>query len=102
MSERNATPEEAEELGANKYLGSAPYTALSSLANIVEDPEVQAKMPHISEALDRLAEGLGEVFDEINWAMDPENPVQDGAAGDRRALAAFKAAVGQDSAEVDE
>ena len=102
MSREAATPEELEDLGADKYLGAAPYGVLSNLANIVEDPEVQAKMPHVVEAIDRLAEGLGEVFDEINWGMDPENPVQDGAAADLRALAAFKAAVGQDAEEVEE
>jgi hypothetical protein len=103
MSRINLTPEEAEELGADKYLGAAPHAVMLNLANVTEDPEVQAKMPHIAEALERLAEGLGEVFDEINWGMDPENPVQDGAAADRRAMAAFRAAVGQDEVEgVDE
>ena len=100
---RRATPEEAEELGTNKYLGSAPYSVLSNMATVTEDPEIQARMPRTAEALERLAEGLGEVFDEINWACDPQNPDQSGAAADRRAIEALRSALGLETEEeVDE
>lgn len=100
---RRATPEEAEELGTNKYLGPAPYNVMSNMSNVTEDPEIQARMPRVSEALERLTEGLGEVFDEINWGMDPQNPDQSGAAADRRAIEALRTALGLEAEEeVDE
>lgn len=102
VKSREATPDEADELGADKYLGPAPFTVMTNMSNVTEDPEVQARMPRVSEALERLTEGLGEVFDEINWGMDPQNPDQSGAAADRRAMEALRTALGLETEEVDE
>jgi hypothetical protein len=94
MSRDSISNEQAEDYGVNSYLGSAPAAVYMNLAHVTDDPEIQAKMPRITEALERLNEGLTDVMSEINWGMDPENPVQDGAAADRRAILALRMALG--------
>jgi len=91
---RELTPEEAEDLGVNSYLGAAPAAVYMNLAHVTDDPEIQSKMPRITEALERLNEGLTDVMAEINWALDPQNPCQDGGPADRRAMLALRMALG--------
>lgn len=94
MTRQRLTDEEAAAF--NAYLGTVPASIYMSMAQVTDDPEIQAKMPRVAEFLERLNEGLTEVFGEINWGMDPENPAQDGAAADRRAMLALATALGME------
>jgi hypothetical protein len=96
MVRERITDEEAEEYGADTYLGSAPLAIFLNLSNVTEDPEVQSRLPRTVEVLERLNEALGEVMDGINWAMDPENPGagEEEEKTDRKMFAILRAAFG--------